>query len=219
MYFGGYKVKSNIQSRYAIILLSIFFLVGTVGMLRYAVFFQSLTPFHLGLTALMLLWFAPQKDAFFTRFVILVTVAGFALEIAGVKTGKIFGAYQYGHALGVKFGGVPLIIGVNWLIMVLSSMSLADYFPLGDFGKSVMGALAMTFLDFLIEQVAPVYHFWYFDQLLVPLKNYIAWFFIGLLFHYFGRQLGITSRNPLGTPVFIMMTLFFLILAGLNFFI
>jgi len=209
----------RIRPLYAIVFLTIFFVVGTVGMIINPALFQSLTPFHLALTLLILLWFAPQKDASFSRFILLVVVAGLAVEIAGVKTGKIFGAYQYGHALGVKLGGVPLIIGVNWLIMVLCTMAISDYLPLSDFGRSVAGAFAMTFLDFLIEQVAPVYHFWYFDHLQVPLKNYIAWFMIGLLFHYFGRQLEINTRNPLGAPVFLMMFLFFLILCSLNFFL
>lgn len=208
----------NVRPFHAILLLTIFFLVGTVGMLMSPEIFQGLTPFHLALTAMILLWFAPQKDAGFTRFILLVTVAGFAVELAGVKTGKIFGAYQYGPALGVKFGNVPLMIGINWLIMVLCSMSLADHLPWGDLGKSVAGSLAMTSLDFLIEQVAPRYHFWYFDNLDVPLKNYVAWFAIGLLFHYFGRQLEIKTSNPLGIPVFIMMFLFFLILSVVNFF-
>jgi len=218
MFIGGLFLKIKLNPTHATFFLAVFFSVGTIGMLISAPLFQALTPFHLGLTALVLLWFSPEKNANFIRFVILVLVAGFAVELVGVKTGKIFGSYQYGYALGAKMGGVPLIIGVNWLIMVLSTMSLSEKLPLNDFGKSLSGALFMTLLDFLIEQVAPVYHFWYFDDLRVPLRNYLAWFFVGALFHYFGRQLDINPRNPMGTSVFLMLFLFFLILSAVNFF-
>jgi putative membrane protein len=135
-----------------------------------------------------------------------------------VKTGKIFGAYQYGYALGPKLAGVPLIIGVNWVIMVLCSMAVADLVKMGELGKSVLGAALMTGLDFLIEQMAPIYHFWYFDRLEVPLRNYLAWFVLGFFFQYLGRQLGVNTSNALARPIFVMLTLFFLILSVVNFF-
>ena len=40
------------------------------------------------------------------------------LNITGANTGLIFGNYTYGNILGMKVLGVPLIIGLNWFIVM-----------------------------------------------------------------------------------------------------
>ena len=40
------------------------------------------------------------------------------VELVGTKTGMLFGDYSYGKVLGPALQGVPLIIGINWFIMM-----------------------------------------------------------------------------------------------------
>ena len=47
--------------------------------------------------------------------------------------------------------------------------------------NSLIG-LMMMLLDILIEVSAPRFDFWLFKNDVIPLKNYIAWFVIGM-FH------------------------------------
>jgi putative membrane protein len=47
------------------------------------------------------------------------------LEVVGVKTGLIFGEYKYGSTLGIKLFEVPLIIGFNWVFVILGSISIS----------------------------------------------------------------------------------------------
>ena len=54
-------------------------------------------------------------ERFIKLFFLLITcfLVGMLSEIIGVKYGFIFGEYSYGNALGIKFMGVPLIIGIK----------------------------------------------------------------------------------------------------------
>ena len=48
-------------------------------------------------------------------------------EILGVNYGLIFGDYIYLDNLGYKVFGVPVIIGVNWIILTYISGSFSNY--------------------------------------------------------------------------------------------
>ena len=99
-----------------------FYVVGIVG-LSFPVthiFFVHLIPFALLLSAFILLPY--QEDDFRRKTVVFfaaIFVVSFAVEAIGVNTGKIFGQYIYDNGLGVKCFGTPLIIGLNWALLVI----------------------------------------------------------------------------------------------------
>jgi putative membrane protein len=110
-------------------------------------------------------------------------------EILGVNYGIIFGEYEYLDNLGLKILGVPIIIGIQWILLTFITGSFSSYL----FNKSkikaiIFGAILMVVLDILIEPVAPEMGFWVFSSLKAPIQNYIAWFIIGIpvqiLFQY-----------------------------------
>jgi len=47
----------------------------------------------------------------------------------------------------------------------------------------------MMLLDIMIEVSAPRFDFWEFENSIIPIKNYIAWFIIGSIAHYLYRQI------------------------------
>ena len=108
------KKKQYILSFFVIL----FHLVGFLGFFfGYKELFTSLIPFHLLLMLLLLVW---SYESFNSRFAVLIYCLGFGIEYLGVHTGLIFGSYQYGDALGYKLASIPLLIGVNWVLLILN---------------------------------------------------------------------------------------------------
>ena len=97
-------------------------------------------------------------------------------EILGVNYGLLFGDYYYGENLGWKVLGVPLLIGVNWMVLTFLSAYISKQIFQNKWLTFFAGALLMVGLDFFIEPVAPVFDFWHWDIGHAPLQNFIAWF-------------------------------------------
>lgn len=192
-----------------------FYVVGIVG-LSFPVthiFFVHLIPFALLLSAFILLPY--QEDDFRRKTVVFfaaIFVVSFAVEAIGVNTGKIFGQYIYDNGLGVKCFGTPLIIGLNWALLVYLSASIFQSFRINKFFLVLFPSLLMLLYDVVLEQVAPKMQMWYWVTDNVPFQNYLIWFLLAFIFHSFLVLLGIKLKNPLSKTVFCAQFLFFLVL-------
>ncbi len=139
-----------------------------------------------------------------------VSLFTYLLEIAGVKTGIIFGTYEYGNGFLFRVFDVPLVIGINWAILILTATGLAQRIA----GKGIhipfIAAGLITTFDVIMEPVAMKIDFWNWTNGTVPLQNYACWFIIAWIASYFIREL------PLNKPVvflyFIVQIVFFGIL-------
>jgi putative membrane protein len=201
--------------------LIIIYSVGLLGTLYYDDAVMKLTPVNLLVSACVLFWFHRGFTPYFLAYVVCVLLCGFWLEYAGIRTGKIFGSYFYGFNLGYKVLDVPVIIGLNWLLLSyctssVSSRLLADYRHKKMFGigVSVVAALMMVSVDYWIEQVAPRYDFWYwhFKYDGVPLQNYTAWFFFSFMFNFLFVKCKLDEYNPLAPVLLILQAVFFIVL-------
>ena len=67
--------------------------------------------------ALLLYFHRDWRSSSFGIFVVSVTLIGYWIEVIGVHTSLIFGDYAYDTTLGFKVLDVPLMIGINWLMM------------------------------------------------------------------------------------------------------
>ena len=76
-----------------------------------------LTPFTLFAFGIIVL-FEVYRNKKFISWLVITYLATLLLEIIGAKTGLIFGSYSYGDVLGPKFFDLPLIIGLNWVIVI-----------------------------------------------------------------------------------------------------
>ena len=158
-------------------ILRAWYLVGILGFafpFSYAVF-QFLTPFSLLLLVGVFFLYHDNRDKRLWTVMIFIFLAGYGIEVAGVMTGKIFGVYEYGKTLGVKVAGVPLIIGVNWVLMVYGGIALASLARLGRLFGSLLAAVIMTGSDFFIEKFAILSDMWSWQNTEPPLQNYISW--------------------------------------------
>jgi len=191
------------------------YVVGIVGIVLPLTrpWFALLTPVHLLLTLGLLLSAHHPLPRAALLICLIVYLAGFGIEVLGVQSGFPFGHYTYGTVLGPKLFHTPLIIGVNWLLLVLCTRDVAARFTSNIGIQALLGAALMTGLDVLIEPVAIALGFWHWYGQPVPLQNYIAWYvcaaaFIALLNHRWPHA----SRNPLGPIVYGAQVVFFAVL-------
>ena len=196
-------------------ILAVVYAVGILGMAFPAsrFYFQLLTPFHLLLSTVVLLLFHKDWGPKFILFACLAFLIGFGAEVIGVQTGVLFGEYTYGTVLGPKLFGVPLLIGVNWFLLVYVTGALVHNYIRNDFFAAVLAALLMVFLDFLIEPVAISLEFWAWEAEEIPLSNYIGWFAIALLIQIIYRKIPFEKQNPIAIFMLLCLAVFFSILA------
>jgi putative membrane protein len=184
-------------------------------------FYLRFTPLTLILTAVLLLAFQRGKGASFWVFCFSVVLLGFAAEVVGVNTGKLFGHYYYGETLGFKlldappFIGVPPLIGLNWLVLTYLCGNLARYVPLPELPRTVLAALLMVGFDMCMEPVAGRYDFWHWTAGVIPLQNFRDWFIFSCILQMLFNRAHFTKANPLVPLVYLAQLLFFFLLGAL----
>jgi len=166
-------------------LLLLFYFFGTLGISldAYKGFFLPFTPLNLLLTTFV---FYKINNDFSKRFLILsliIFLIGYSVEAIGVATGVLFGSYSYGDLFGFKVFETPLLIGVNWLFLSLSTHGVVQYFTKKPLFLIVIPAVLMTGLDFFIEPVAMKLGFWGWENNIIPFQNYVMWFLTSAVIH------------------------------------
>lgn len=208
-----------------------FHTIGLFGILFFdREFFIRTTPYNLVLSFLLLLWTQFDRNIWFWIFLGSCFVAGVAVEVIGVNTSLLFGNYRYGEALGLQFMEVPLMIGINWFIVIYCCgvsvnsllMKLISGLPAGSEPKSktlqalsvvVDGATLAVVFDWLMEPVAVKLNYWkWLGDGSIPFFNYVCWFVVSILlllvFHY-GK---FEKRNNFAVNLLLIQVMFFLLL-------
>lgn len=196
-------------------LLIIFFSVGVVGMLLPATnsYFLQLTPLALLLSFTVLALSDESKQrAKLIAYLLFIYITSYAIEVAGVHTGLLFGEYAYGDNLGVKFWGTPLIIGANWFFLVYTTAAIFEKTNMSEALKILLASLSMLLYDVVMEQVAPKLDMWSWKQVEVPFQNYFTWFVIAVAFHIGLKLLKIKIKNGLALAVLLCQFIFFVLL-------
>jgi bisanhydrobacterioruberin hydratase len=203
--------NANLKLNVSIIILIAFYVSGVVGILtnNQTIDFLSLTPLNLLVTAFLLL--INHQHGTKSQWLVFFTVAviGYSVELLGVSTGVIFGDYVYKTTLGWKLFETPLIIGVNWMILTYAAVYTVGIKIKSTIGIAFISACILVTLDLLIEPVAIKYDFWTWDQEVVPLKNYIAWFVISFFLCYPVAHYKSVSVNNFAPFLLIMQFVFF----------
>lgn len=203
------------KQRVAVVLLAIFFSVGTVGMLLPSTnsFFLQLTPLALLLSFTVLALSDESKQrGKLIAYLLFIYLSSYAIEVAGVHTGLLFGSYSYGDNLGVKLWETPLIIGANWFFLVYTTAAIVEKTKMSNSMKVLLASLSMLAYDVVMEQVAPKMDMWSWKEVAVPLQNYITWFLIALIFHIGLQLFKIKIKNRLALAVLLFQFMLFFIL-------
>ncbi len=136
----------------------------------------------------------------FINWSILVVTLSFLVEFVGVKSGLIFGAYDYGEILQPQISNVPIAIGFAWLLMLLSSVAiwqkLNEKLKIKNiFLISIFVSVLMVIFDFFMEPAAIKLNYWTWEAVSVPFQNYLAWFLISYFFLILGFYFKIFEKE------------------------
>lgn len=173
-----------ITSNKEIVFLYIIFFVGIIGHLYDPLrnLMLLLTPATLLLTGLIVLFYSYKTSTNnFLLWAVFTYTITFILEVIGVKTGLIFGEYNYGSTLGIKLFDVPLIIGFNWVFVILGSISISRLMTSNLFLSALISAFIAFVFDLILEPIAIKLDYWTWAEGIIPIQNYLAWFVIALI--------------------------------------
>ena len=219
--------KYQIATAFALL----FHVIGITGILFFnRDFFIQATTFNLLLMLVLLFWTQVEKNIYFFLFFLLCFVIGIMVEVAGVNTGLLFGEYKYGTVLGYKLKNVPLIIGVNWFVIIyccgisihtllmkainrISADGGTKPKTLRALSVIIDGATLALFFDWVMEPVAIKLGYWQWKGSgEVPFFNYFCWFGVSMgllaIFHF----LPFSKTNKFAINLLLIQLMFFLLL-------
>lgn len=177
--------------------------------------FVYLTAFHLCFgTTLLMAAHRPWVDARPALWLLLCGALGWGVEYIGVHGEWLFGEYAYGDTLGPKWRGIPLVLAVNWILVVYSvCATVAARVPSWPtVAKVVTAAVLLVALDVLIEPVAIALDFWTWRSGHPPLQNYAGWLGVSLVQATLFFALLPFSENRLAPLVLLLQVIFFAVL-------
>ena len=207
--------KNKIEPIIRIVLI-ILFAVGLVGhgINYFRELMLVLTPYVLLLSSLLVLYpvIKPGKNTKNILWFCFMFVITFVLEVAGVKTGFVFGEYYYGGILGTKIFEVPLIIGINWVLILAGAILLSKKISKNIFVVFFLTGFFALLFDLFLEPVAIRLGYWSWAGDNIPLQNYAAWFFIGGFSSLLYLLLKAEVNSKIITDYYFIQLIFFLVL-------
>jgi putative membrane protein len=226
----SHKISSPILDKklhWSLFILVLIHTAGAIGMAFYdTVLFSGMTPYNLVLMFFLLVWNQQEKNKQFLNAFLIAFYVGIIVELIGVNTHQLFGYYTYGNVLGLKFFGVPILIGVNWFIIVFSAYTLAGlllgkvYFNkkysknifYARFLQPLIGASIAVLFDWLMEPVAMRLGFWRWNDNVIPVFNYACWFIFSFLISFAFQAMRIGLTNWFAPFLICFQTIFFIFL-------
>jgi bisanhydrobacterioruberin hydratase len=194
---------------YFLYFLILVYVSGSIGFVVNPDFFSPFTPYTLLLTCFIFLIHIPEEYRKFIVAFSSIALLGFIIEVLGVKTGLIFGDYSYGNALGYKILDVPLIISINWSMLICAGIITVSRIFSNKITVLSVAALLVTAIDVLIEQVAPKLDFWKFEGGLPTLHNYLGWIGVSFFTSYFFYPTIIKGNRSVSLIILILQIIFF----------
>lgn len=174
-------------------------------------FFITLIPWALLFNlAIVMAFHMPEFNVRSKIVFSIIAVGGFAVEAIGVNTGLIFGDYTYNNVLGVKVFGTPLIMGINWLLLIYCTSAITSLMRMSAVKKVFLSSVIVLAYDIIIEKVAGNLGMWHWEGGEVPLRNYAAWFIISFIFHSLIKFMKVKIWNRLAFTIFLAQVFFFL---------
>jgi putative membrane protein len=203
------------KNRICITVILLFHLVGLIGFIipSLTVLFIALVPWHLLLMLGIIVYSYDNLDGRFLLFALVTFLVGFTAEYIGVHTGLIFGHYRYGGTLGTKLFEIPLMIGVNWFLLIYAAgVTLQRSRLKNRLVRIFTGAMILTLLDVLIEPIAVHFDYWHWLNTGIPFKNYVCWFALSALLLFIFEQFKFKRQSIVAPALLIAQFVFFAVL-------
>ena len=209
----------------------LFHTIGLVGILFVKTdFFIESTVFNLLLMFALLVWTQKEKSTPFLFFFAAIFLFGIGFEVTVVNTASLFGKYHYGNVLSLKVMNVPIIIGINWFVIIyccgISIHTLlmkainhmakdTEKKPMRLKALSVIidGATLAVFFDWVMEPVAVKLGYWQWGEGGdVPGFNYFSWFLVSVLMLAIFQLSKFDKQNKFAVNLLLIQLMFFLLL-------
>ena len=222
-------LKTKVQIATAIAIL--FHTIGFVGMFFNREFFVLTTPLNLLLMFGLILYTQEKLNWQLLTFFGICFTVGIWVEVIGTSTGNLFGNYSYSKNLGPAFKNVPLVIGINWcIIMYCCGVAVHIVFKkLSDRVKEITGsstspvlqllststdaAILAVFFDWILEPAAIKLGYWqWLDDGDVPAFNYMCWFMISSVLLLLFGLLKFEKNNKFAVHLLMIMAMFFMLI-------
>lgn len=202
------------SERWIRIILLILYVVGAVGMLMPSTrtWFVQLSALNLAISFGALILSRKAKPLTFVVFLSIAFVIGISVELIGVHTSYLFGSYFYGNSLGWKWYSVPLIIGLNWGILTVTSSAIIHRFQLNKHVEAILAAILMVLFDYILEPVAIKLDYWHWTEGQIPVYNFICWMGVSYLLQLIYQRMKLAEVNKVAESLFLMMFIFFTLL-------
>jgi len=202
------------SERWIRIILLILYIVGAVGMLVPSTrwWFVQLSALNLFISFIGIVFSRKSKHLHFILFLGIAFVIGVAVELIGVHTSYLFGNYYYGNNLGLKWHGVPLIIGANWGILAVTSAAVVHRFELNKHLGALISAVLMVLFDYILEPVAMKLDYWHWSNGEIPVYNFVCWLGVSYLLQWIYQRMKLPEVNKVAESLFLMMFIFFTLL-------
>jgi uncharacterized membrane protein len=167
-------------------ILAAVYIAGIIGLLvpQTSKFMRQLIWPTILFTNILLLCYHKKWSKEFVFSILLVALTGFLVDVLAVKTGYVFGYFQYGYTLGYKFWDTPLVMMSYWMVIVYCSRQVAEMIAKDTFLVSLLAAGCMVLMDYFLEPFAVNHGLWHWNEGKVPRHNYVGWFVSGLLIQY-----------------------------------
>lgn len=206
-------MKKN-QGVFLIAILIIFHMVGLIGIMLpdFKELILSLSFLNLLLAFTVIILAENENKLLLISFLSIAFITGISVELIGVHTGMLFGDYSYGANLGPKLWGVPLVIGINWGVLSITTASITQKINLPVYFKIIVNAFLLVLFDFVMEPVAMKSDFWSWKNDEIPLFNYVCWFFVALILQLIYHWIRKPKSNKVFNALFVIQLLFFIIL-------
>ena len=184
---------------------------GMIGItLGYESWFLSKTPLNLTIILILFLLRFPIDNLKKVVVSACLFTIGMAVEWVGVHNDFLFGPYHYGENLGLKLGGVPWLIGINWMVLTFTTAGILGHFTKNKWFRVLGGSVLMLLLDYFMELSAPGFGFWYWEDGAAPLRNYIAWFGVAIILHLIYQNSKIKGNAVFSGHVYLSQLVFFI---------
>ncbi|MGQ1891420.1 carotenoid biosynthesis protein [Thermophagus sp. OGC60D27] len=195
-----------------------YFLVGFIGFSIPATrqVFMHLTGFTIFLSTALMLWFHKPWESRFILSSLFIFLLGFIVEALGVHTQTLFGPYSYGKVLGPKLFNTPILIGLNWWMLIYMVWHLVQQLSGNLLLKLIVGSCIMVGYDLFLEPIAIASGMWHWNTVIVPLQNYLVWFILSFLFLGILGTSKTEYKNPVASELLLAQIVFFVLLNIVN---
>lgn len=207
--------QAIVKKNFLKVFLFIFYLVGIAGHIIPLTrpIMLWLTPYVLLATGVIIFYPVIKNNQWrlFIFFVLCGLFAFFA-EVIGVNYGILFGNYFYGETLGFKILSVPVIIGINWMVILAGSISFSAIISKNKLAIIFLSTFFALIFDYLMESVAMQFSYWNWENGTVPIANYLTWGILIFIFTCICVSQRFAMKSTIPAFIFVVQLVYFLAL-------